>query len=300
MTSRIQEDGGGSEAKWADIDDDEDDWAPETIEWTDGTKTNLTNQEPAPSAPVPSQDKVADDFKREFPPVEQAASIKEAPKFIPKPTTSIGPNPTVLRLGANAERQAKNAGLAAKGPNDKSPLLSTSPAPPPVKSPWAPLPPVEKISPVIPPIQVQPPMRAPAREPHPIDGPGGPLPPKEIAADDFNRSYREMQSGTRELYNSRSGRYEPAPDTRKGPWRAEQSYRTPAVLQRPAQGEQSGPAEPSPAFQTHRSSGQDGMHWTRRRTSSNVSGGSGSFGRRMSMVDPMCPKKCSSLGEDHR
>ncbi|KAL7652966.1 hypothetical protein ACMYSQ_007708 [Aspergillus niger] len=291
MTSRIQEDGGGSEAKWADIDDDEDDWAPETIEWTDGTKTNLTNQEPAPSAPVPSQDKVADDFKREFPPVEQAASIKEAPKFIPKPTTSIGPNPTVLRLGANAERQAKNAGLAAKGPNDKSPLLSTSPAPPPVKSPWAPLPPVEKISPVIPPIQVQPPMRAPAREPHPIDGPGGPLPPKEIAADDFNRSYREMQSGTRELYNSRSGRYEPAPDTRKGPWRAEQSYRTPAVLQRPAQGEQSGPAEPSPAFQTHRSSGQDGMHWTRRRTSSNVSGGSGSFGRRMSIGRPDVPQK---------
>lgn len=33
MTSRIQEDGGGTEAKWADIEDDEDDWAPETIEW---------------------------------------------------------------------------------------------------------------------------------------------------------------------------------------------------------------------------------------------------------------------------
>ncbi|RAL05119.1 uncharacterized protein BO80DRAFT_431651 [Aspergillus ibericus CBS 121593] len=291
MTSRIQEDGGGSEAKWADIDDDEDDWAPETIEWTDGTKTNLAHPEPAPPVPVPSQDKVTTDFKKDFPPVEQAAAIKEPPKFVPKPTTSIGPNPTVLRLGANAERQAKSASIAAKGPNDKSPLLSTSPAPPPVKSPWAPLPPVEKISPVIPPIQVQPPVRAPVREPHVNDGPGGPLPPKEIAADDFNRSWREMQSGTRELYNSRSGRYEPAPDTRKGPWRAEPNHRTPALLQRPPHGEPTGPAEPSPAFQTHRSSGQDGMHWTRRRTSSNVSGGSGSFGRRMSIGRPDMTQK---------
>ncbi|RAL12158.1 uncharacterized protein BO97DRAFT_424683 [Aspergillus homomorphus CBS 101889] len=289
MTSRIQEDGAGTESKWADIDDDEDDWAPETIEWTDGTKTNLTHPEPPTTAPIPSQEKAAADFKREFPSVEQAAPPKEPPKFVPsvlKTTTSVGPNPTVLRLGANAERQAKSAGIIAKGPNDKSPLLSTSPAPPPAKSPWAALPPVEKVSPVMPPMQVQPPMRAPAREPHAGDGLTGALPPKEIAADDFNRSWREMQSGTRELYNSRSGRYEPAPETRKGAWRAEQTFRTPSVLQRPAQGDQAGPAEPSAAFQTHRSSGQDGMHWTRRRTSSNVSGGSGSFGRRMSIGRP--------------
>ncbi|PWY92892.1 hypothetical protein BO70DRAFT_367865 [Aspergillus heteromorphus CBS 117.55] len=296
MTSRIQEDGGGGEGKWADIDDDEDDWAPETIEWTDGTKTDLTQQpEPAPAAPAPPQEKAAADFKNDFPPVEQAAAVaaavKEPAKFVPKPVTSIGPNPTVLRLGANAERQAKSAIIAAKGPNDKSPLLSTSPAPPPVKSPWAQLPPVEKISPVIPPVQVQPLMRPPLREPHLGDGPLGPLPPKEIAADDFNRSWREMQSGTRELYNSRSGRYEPVAETRKGAWRAEQNFRAPSLLQRPAHGEQAGPAEPSAAFQTHRSSGQDGMHWPRRRTSSNVSGGSGSFGRRMSIGRPdMVPK----------
>ncbi|RAH84737.1 hypothetical protein BO86DRAFT_229710 [Aspergillus japonicus CBS 114.51] len=289
MTSRIQEDGAGTESKWADIDDDEDDWAPETIEWTDGTKTNLTHPEPPTTAPIPSQEKAVADFQKDFPLVEQAAPPKEPPKpvpNIPKTITSVGPNPTVLRLGANAERQAKSAGIIAKGPNDKSPLLSTSPAPPPAKSPWAPLPPVEKVSPVMPSMQVQPPMRVPVREPHVADGLTGALPPKEIAADDFNRSWREMQSGTRELYNSRSGRYEPAPDTRKGPWRAEQTFRTPSVLQRPAQGDQTGPAEPSAAFQTHRSSGQDGVHWTRRRTSSNVSGGSGSFGRRMSVGRP--------------
>ena len=107
--------------------------------------------------------------------------------------------------------------------------------------------------------------------------------PREIAADDFNRSWKDVQSGApRELFNSRSGRYEPVAETRKGSWRGEQHFRAPSVLQRP-QHEQMGPAEPSAAFQTHRSSGQDGGHWTRRRASSNVSGGSGGFGRRMSV-----------------
>ncbi|KAE8145428.1 hypothetical protein BDV25DRAFT_164727 [Aspergillus avenaceus] len=289
MTSRIQEDGGGTEAKWADIDDDEDDWAPETIEWTDGTKTNLSQVEQI--ATTQQDSKIPPDPKEEFPPPrpETSTVTKDTAKYIPKPITSVGPNPTVLRLGANAERQAKNAIMSAKGGSDKSPLLSTTPAPPPAKSPWAPLPPVEKVSPIIPPVQVQPPMQTVqtfSREPHANDRHGGSVHPKEIAADDFNRSWRETQSGTRELYNSRSGRYEPVPETRKGPWRAEQSFRAPSLLQRPAPGEQAGPAEPSPAFQTHRSSGQDGTPWTRRRTSSNVSGGSGSFGRRMSIGRP--------------
>ncbi|GAB1195237.1 hypothetical protein APSETT444_004492 [Aspergillus pseudonomiae] len=283
MTSRIQEDGGGTEAKWADIDDDEDDWAPETIEWTDGTKTNLSQVEH--TAATKQENKPSMEPKNDFPPPrpEQVPAIKEATKFVPKPTTSVGPNPTVLRLGANAERQAKSASISSKGTNEKSPSLSTSPAPPPAKSPWAPLPPVEKISPVIPPVQVQPQVHTSSREPLPIDRYSGVTHPKEIAADDFNRSWKDSQSGTRELYNSRSGRYEPVSETRKGSWRTEQSFRTPSVLQRSVPGEQAGPAEPSPAFQTHRSSGQDGIHWTRRRTSSNVSGGSGSFARRMSI-----------------
>ncbi|KKK22408.1 hypothetical protein ARAM_001433 [Aspergillus rambellii] len=288
MTSRIQEDGGGTEAKWADIDDDEDDWAPETIEWTDGTKTNLTHPEPVPPPTIQTAPtKSTTEPKGEFPPADQITTVKETAKYIAKPVTSIGPNPTVLRLGASAERQARTAGISLKGPNDKVPSSSTSPAPPPAKSPWAPIPPIERASPVMPPVHVQPPLRPPAREPFPNDGFSGPAPPKEIAADDFNRSWRESQPGTRELYNSRSGRYEPVPEPRKGTWRGnEQNFRTPAVLQRPAQGESVSPAEPSPAFQTHRSSGQDGMHWTRRRTSSNVSGGSGSFGRRMSISRP--------------
>lgn len=290
MTSRIQEDGGGTEAKWADIDDDEDDWAPETIEWTDGTKTNLTQMEP-PS--ITSQDvKPAEPKDDVLPPrVEPTSAPKEPTTFAPKPTTSIGPNPTVLRLGANAERQARSASMMSKGSNEQSPSLSASPAP--AKSPWAPLPPVEKISPVMPPVQLQQQLvrSTPREQPHAHDGYAGPAPPKEIAADDFNRSWREMQTGTRELYNSRSGRYEPVSETRKGSWRTEQSFRAPSLLQRPAHGEQAGPAEPSPAFQTHRSSGHDGGHWPRRRTSSNVSGGSGSFGRRMSIGRADIPQR---------
>ncbi|KAL4806423.1 hypothetical protein BDV18DRAFT_139461 [Aspergillus unguis] len=291
MTSRIQEDGGGTESKWADIDDDEDDWAPETIEWNDGTKTDLKTEaaqpEPVPIIQQAITSQPTAEAKEPFPSVEQVPAVKETPKNIPKPVTSIGPNPTVLRLGASAERQARTTGISAKGSsNDKPSASSISPAPP-AKSPWAPIPPVEKASPVMPPVQVQPQMLAPSRE-KPTDGYNAPIAPKEIAADDFNRSWKEKQTGTRELYNSRSGRYEPVPEPRKGSaHRNEQSFRAPSVLQRPAaQGEHGGPAEPSAAFQTHRMSGQDGVHWNRRRTSSNVSGGSGSFGRRMSIGRP--------------
>ncbi|KAL6233667.1 hypothetical protein BDW75DRAFT_214503 [Aspergillus navahoensis] len=288
MTSRIQEDGGGTESKWADIDDDEDDWAPETIEWNDGTKTDLKAEpaHPEPAPTIQTTTKATTENKPGLPAAEQTPTAKETSKHISKSVTSIGPNPTVLRLGASAERQARTAGLSAKGlNNEKPPSSSTSPAPP-AKSPWAPIPPVEKASPVMPPVQVQPATRPPREKPN--DGFSAPVAPKEIAADDFNRSWKETQPGTRELYNSRSGRYEPVPEPRKGGnYRNEQSFRAPSVLQRPtAPGEHAGPAEPSAAFQTHRTSGQDGGHWTRRRTSSNVSGGSGSFGRRMSIGRP--------------
>lgn len=275
MTSRIQEDGGGTEAKWADIDDDEDDWAPETIEWTDGTKVTLTHNEPAPPS-----DKSHEEPK-EVPPPEPTA-VRDSTKIAaPKPTTSVGPNPTVLRLGANAERQAKAASISSKGTNDRVASGSTSPAPP-VKSPWAPLPPVERVSPVNPPVQVSQQPRAPLNYPHRDDARHAPLPPQEIAADDFNRTWRETAPGApRELFNSRSGRYEPVADTRRPSWRHDQGPRAPAVLQRPSH-DMNGPAEPSAAFQTHRSSHQDGMGWNRRRTSSNVSGGSGGFSRRVS------------------
>jgi hypothetical protein len=119
------------------------------------------------------------------------------------------------------------------------------------------------------------------RDPHGFHG-MPPPPAKEIAADDFSRSWRDGHSNTgRELYNSQSGRYEPVNDNRRGS-RNDIHSRQPAVLQRPSQ--QDGPAEPSPAFQTHRAGGAE-AGYGRRRTSSNVSTGSGNFIRRMSRGD---------------
>ncbi|CAG7936058.1 unnamed protein product [Penicillium nalgiovense] len=275
MTSRIQEDGAvSSEAKWADIDDDEDDWAPETIEWTDGTKVNLTQPHTEPT-PAPSNRE-----PKELPPVEPSVP-KEPVKAAPKPAASMGARAMVLKVGANAERQARTASASSNGTNDKVPSSSTSPAPP-SKSPWAALPPVDRVSPVNAPVQPHQ-QRMPARYPQRDDGHHAPMamPPKEIAADDFNRAWKD-QSDLPQLFNPRSSQYEPVGETRRGSWRHDQHSRAPAVLQRPND-HPSGPAEPSAAFQTHRSSHQDGMGWGRRRTSSNVSGGSGGFGRRMSV-----------------
>ncbi|CAI7612556.1 unnamed protein product [Penicillium glandicola] len=276
MTSRIQEDGAvSSEAKWADIDDDEDDWAPETIEWTDGTKVNLTQPHTEP-LPAPSQREL-----KELPPVEPSIA-KEPLKVAPKPTVSMGSRAMVLKVGANAERQARTASASSNGTNDKVPSSSTSPAPP-SKSPWAALPPVERVSPVNAPMQPYQ-QRLSVRHPQRDDGHHAPMgmPPKEIAADDFNRAWKD-QSDLPQLFNPRSSQYEPVAETRRGSWRHDQHPRAPAVLQRPND-HPSGPAEPSAAFQTHRSSHQDGMGWGgRRRASSNVSGGSGGFDRRMSV-----------------
>ncbi|KAK5241492.1 hypothetical protein LTR40_013196, partial [Exophiala xenobiotica] len=144
LTSRIQADGDGKEAKWADIDDDEDDWAPETIEWNDGTKSTLT---PVEVVPLVAQ-KPATPVETAEKPKPVASSKAPAPQFI----SSVGPNAVVLKLGASAERQQaqKATNLQARSPSENPSLLSskTAPAPAPSRSPWAPLPPVDKVSPV--------------------------------------------------------------------------------------------------------------------------------------------------------
>jgi hypothetical protein len=278
MTSRIQADGEGKEKNWADIDDDEDDWAPETIEWNDGTKITLTQTENVSAAsPDPK-------------PATIVAEKEKTPEPIkPLPgRPSVGPNATILKLGGSKEgQQAKAGNLALKGANEKNNTGSTkNSAPPPSKSPWAPLPPVDKVSPVHINPPLAPPPRSYQREGHGYDQMLPPMqqPTHEMAADDFNRNWRDGQTGMpRELFNSQSGRYEPVNEGRRGS-RNDQHFRAPALLQRPNHNEQTGPAEPSAAFQTNRTS-QDGM-WGRRRNSSNVSGGSGSFGRRMSLGKP--------------
>ncbi|KAM5445658.1 hypothetical protein MaudCBS49596_007304 [Microsporum audouinii] len=300
MTSRIQTDNNEKEAKWADIDDDEDDWAPETIEWNDGTKITLTHTEgTAPGSQENSGPTInSADQKRQPSPVSNAPPAREAPRLLlSKPSSSLGSNATILKVGASAEKQQSKQGSdLSKSTNDKSTLSSKGPAA--VRSPWAPLPPVEKASPLAlnPPAQSQ----APPRFNHtelPRPNAASAPPTKEIAADDFNRSWRDRQpAAPRELYNSQSGRYEPVSDNRHGSLRNDKSmkndghFRPASLLQRSMHNEQPGPAEPSPAFQTHRSP-TEGSSWGRRRTSSNVSGGSGGFARRMSLSRPDLPFK---------
>lgn len=256
MASRLQpDDAKAGQSTWADIEDEEDDWeAPEAITWTDGTKTTIPHvdeTEVIPEQLVPKENKVVEKPQS---PAPSAASPSVRPVF------------------------ASGKGLVLKSASSEKPtLVAKPPAPPtPVKSPWAQLPPVTKSSP----------MEAANEPPHGRFQPpgqgyfsrGGPPPAaaREIAADDFSRSPRR---DNQQLFNSQSGRYEPVSD-RRGLARTDFNQRQPAVLQRPIHSESQGPAEPSAAFQTHHSSaGYGGGGYGRRRNSSNVSGGSGSFQR---------------------
>ena len=283
MTSRIQEDGDGKESKWADIDDDEEDWAPTTIEWNDGTKsTVLASEVPKvlEAASTPSLDASE----------EQTRAVQPARIIPPQFTSTVGPNATVLRIGANAEKQQAqrlvpqiNKGLVERPP---VPTSRTNPAPAPAKSPWATLPPVEKVSPVvINPQPMAPPPHYPGNFNYPPNPPMGQVtsPAKEISADDFSRAWRDAPaSHARELFMPNSGRYEAVPENRRRMSKTE-GYRSATVLQRPSQSDAHAPAEPSAAFQTTRSSADQ----VRRRASSTISGGSGQFGRRMSVSKPI-------------
>ncbi|KAF2019924.1 hypothetical protein BU24DRAFT_129549 [Aaosphaeria arxii CBS 175.79] len=272
MATRLQADDNGKEAKWADIDDDEDDWAPETVQWMDGTKSTVAAVEAEPVPPPPEVPKVV---AKPEPSTDATIPAPTTAQGSQRPSSTMG-NKTILKPGAHTQTGTKS-GLILKGQPEKPTLVAKPSAPTPIKSPWATLPPVEKVPPVQinTPVQQPPPHRFSQRDTYGNEAQFHPAPAKEIAPDDFNRSWRD-ERGNRELYNSHSGRYEPVNETRRGSFR--DGYRNqPAVLQRPAH---DGPAEPSAAFQTSRTSA-DAPTWGRRRTSSNVSGGSG--GRRLSI-----------------
>ena len=284
LATRLQADETGKEAKWADIDDDDDDWAPEIIEWNDGTKINLATLEEQTNL---GRTKVSSpDTPRE----EEVEEEEEEERTVEKLTQSMLSQVAPAAVGGDSTKtsvtnggQQKSAGLVLKGTSEKPTLVAKPLAPVPVKSPWQTLPPVDKIPPVTVKPQSSQSGERSQKDPHGFDStPSVSSPAKEIAADDFNRSWRESQSApNRELFNSHSGRYEPVNDNRRGSMRSEQHFRQPSVLQRPLQSDHKGPAEPSAAFQTSRSSGQEAT-WGRRRTSSSLSGGSGNLARRMS------------------
>ncbi|KAF2423656.1 hypothetical protein EJ08DRAFT_664240 [Tothia fuscella] len=269
LATRLQSDEAGKDPKWADIDDDEDDWAPDQVEWMDGTKSSVPTAEAQPS---PAPDEKKDPLANEAP----GEAVKQILTPMQKSQAPLSVK-TILKPGVPVTgNQPKTGGLVLKGAPEKPTLVAKTPAGP-SKSPWAPLPPVDKVPPVVinPPVLPQQQSRF-QRDPHGFDALGpAPSPAKEIAADDFSRSWRDDR-GSKELFNSHSGRYEPVTEARRGS-RQEHGHRQPAVLQRPSHG---GPAEPSAAFQTSRSG--EAQSWTnRRRASSNLSGGSA--GRRPSL-----------------
>lgn len=275
LATRLQADDSGKEAKWADIDDDEDDWAPETVQWMDGTKSTVApvaeDQPPPPAEPKPSlkRDPPAEMEKTPAPAVQAPVTT---PVTISQRPSSTGGTKTILKPGSHAQAGSGKTNLVLKGQPEK-PTLVAKPSSNQVKSPWAPLPPVEKVSPLAinPPVQQSQAPRSLQRDSHGYDAMPPPhMPAREIAPDDFNRTWRDDR-GNRELFNSHSGRYEPVNEMRRGSVRESNSRQQPSVLQRPSQ--DGGPAEPSAAFQTSRNSG-DAPAWGRRRNSSNVSGGS--------------------------
>lgn len=127
-----------------------------------------------------------------------------------------GPLKTILRPGA--AQQAKQDGTSRTNTPAQTPSGGTPGASAPSKSPWATLPPVEKFAAVYsPPTQHAQPHRSEAsqRDAHGFDAMPAP-PAREIEAESFDRSWREGErQPARELFNSQSGRYEPAPENRK-------------------------------------------------------------------------------------
>lgn len=275
LATRLQADGDGKEAKWADIDDDEDDWAPETIEWNDGTKITLAENNAA--AALAEEQAVAQTLKEKQ---EAEAKAKAAE---PKPARTVGPNATVLKLGQAAQPKG---GFVLKTPSEKQTLVAKPAAPAAVKSPWAPVPSVDKL----PPVPINPPNQAVQQRLQQSEYPRSEimsppaLPAMEIAADSFSRNRRDSPNAPPgQLFNSQSGQYEPVSTGRRGSVRKDQNFRPPAVLQRPSQSDSRRPAEPSAAFQSNRAGGgQEVGIWTRR-GSSTVSGDSGPLNRKASM-----------------
>ncbi|KAL8728177.1 MAG: hypothetical protein Q9166_005571 [cf. Caloplaca sp. 2 TL-2023] len=275
LATRLQADGDGKEAKWADIDDDEDDWAPDTIEWNDGTKITLADSNAA--AAFAEEQAAAQALKEKQ---EAEAKAKAAQS---KPATTVGPNATVLKIGQAGQSKG---GLVLKSPTEKPTLVAKPAAPAPVKSPWASIPAVDKV----PPVPINSPAQGLQQRPQQTEQQRSDLMPApasvamEIAADSFSRNRRDSPNAPPgQLFNSQSGQYEPATTGRRGSIRKEQNFRPPAVLQRPSQSDQRKPAEPSAAFQSNRTAGpQDIGNWTRR-GSSTVSGDSGQIGRKISM-----------------
>ncbi|KAH0613309.1 uncharacterized protein H6S33_009689 [Morchella sextelata] len=279
LASRLVSDNESKEAKWADIDDDDDDWVPEAIAWNDGMKVTMDDTTAATTA--------ANTETTVSPPATHVEPVCPEPvKEVAPPKSPVPPVPVVPVAQMKEESRPKT--LITEKPSSK-PTETTSTHP--VRaSPWAKIPPPNAGPPIASNHNLRnndfPPPPPPRHElgvessaQHTTNSFSG---MKEVSAEVFDRSWRDRpvnhSARERELFNSETGQLEPVREARNGG--ARQNRNDPpmhkhSVLQRP-----SGPAEPSAAFQQSRSSMS--FHrpedYGRRRASSNVSGGSGSTG----------------------
>ncbi|SZF03413.1 unnamed protein product [Blumeria hordei] len=277
LATRLQTDDVGKQANWADIDEDDEEWAPNTMEWSDGTKVTLPQSNSAPKdvpqpPPPPPIPEPKENLKPKEKPVSEPLNVKSQAK--PLQVTNVSSLKPNIFSG--------RSGLVLKATTEKSTLVPKPPGPPPpTKSPWAPLPPVDKVAPIVSEsgqAQTQP-NRFAQKSAQPFTNNPAPA-AKEIAADDFSRSWRDPPSAGRELYNAQSGRYEPANDSRKSSSRSDPKSVQPAVLQRP---QQESSVETSTTTQNNRAATQDIQP---RRTAPSDSGGASEIiFRRMSRGD---------------
>ncbi|KAF3904183.1 hypothetical protein AA313_de0209010 [Arthrobotrys entomopaga] len=239
MAERIQTED-PKEAKWADIDDDDDGWVPpDTIEWNDGTKVTLD----AVDTPKPT----VSAFEKQI----GTAALKEQRGSI---TSQTGvPPPPVLPTAQLKPMESQQA--------RKSEYIPSAPPP---KTPWAAVPTGSFPTPRPMPPSLQ---QYPGR-PMP---PGRPMfvntqqhqhqpPPKEVATDDFSRqSWRERQSSQSPsaLFNSETGNFDPVGDANRNRDQVRRNSRAEApgvrptsLLQRPAG------SEHDPQFQQNRFQGR--------------------------------------------
>ncbi|CAK7275109.1 hypothetical protein SEPCBS119000_006513 [Sporothrix epigloea] len=232
ISTRLQqEDEAKGQNNWADIEEDDEDWAPEEITWTDGTKSTIPHHD-EPLQPSPHTHMSQPEMPHTQPLIAPAQPSPTVPVSLLAKDNEPGEKPKLLASsGIRAGNLLSGRGLILKGAPEKPTLVAKPPAPPaPLKSPWASLPPIDKASPVtmdlpaaigstrMPYQQHHQSHQYPPRDVYggPPKGPSLPPPPfKEIAADDFSRGgYRDSHHTNRELFNSQSGRLEPVTDRR--------------------------------------------------------------------------------------
>ncbi|KAL2885655.1 hypothetical protein HOO65_070117 [Ceratocystis lukuohia] len=130
---------------WADIEDDDDEWAvPDSITWTDGTKTTLPPADEVLQSPILSPPASPSPSKHQ-PNTPAAANVNTVP--------STGARYSARASGATpyVPGTANKPGLILRNTGDKPSLVAKAPpAVAPAKSPWATLPAVERASPVVP------------------------------------------------------------------------------------------------------------------------------------------------------